>query len=145
MRADPETIRRQRDEFFEKKNRPPMGSPFTTKVVGVSFAPGWPGTLHRLNEAWDQWEHKEEDMPAILVRTPDNEHDPNAIEVHVPAIGGGAHRIGHMTRPLAARLAGEIDSGIRWDASVVDVLIHPDHMEHPGITIRCRRMERTSA
>ena len=43
------------------------------------------------------------------------------------------------TRPIAARMAPEIDGGTKWDAEVVSVLIDPLHMDRPGISIKCAR------
>jgi len=79
-----------------------------------------------------------EPLAVVLVRNPDNEYDANAIEVHIPALGEMGF-IGHLTRPIAARLAPEIDSGTQWAAAVVSVLIDPDHMDRPGISIECVR------
>ena len=45
--------------------------------------------------------------PLELRRDPANEHDPNAIAVHLP---GGA-QLGWVPRELAAELAGELDAG----------------------------------
>eukprot|EP00752_Nemacystus_decipiens_P016654 g14894.t1 len=44
---------------------------------------------------------------AILVRAPDNPHDPNAVEVHVPALG---RQVGHLSREHAAIVAPLLDA-----------------------------------
>ena len=54
--------------------------------------------------------------PLTLRRDPDNAHDPNAISVHDAA--GGA-QAGWVPRDLAARLAGELDTGRPWSAVVL--------------------------
>jgi hypothetical protein len=50
-----------------------------------------------------------------LRRDPDNEHDPNAIAVHVR----GGPQLGWVPREIAAELAPEIDAGKRWSALVL--------------------------
>ena len=50
-----------------------------------------------------------------LRRDPNNEHDPNAIAVHVP---GGA-QLGWVPREIAAELAPEMDAGRPWCAVVL--------------------------
>ena len=50
-----------------------------------------------------------------LRRDPDNEHDPNAIAVHV---AGGEH-VGWVPREIAAALAPELDAGKPWSAMVL--------------------------
>lgn len=122
---------------------------FTAKVVGVTFALGYPENLERLKEAADlRWlltpgefgtpDEASEPLPALLVRERDNPHDPNAVAVHIPSEIG---HVGHLPRVLAARLAPELDLGQQWAATVEQVWIHPDHMDRPGITVECRRVE----
>jgi len=111
--------------------------PITAKVVGVSFTKGYPENLLALKEHTDGRNLPEEHLACVLVRNPDNVHDANAIQVHspVPDIG----MIGHVNAGMAARLAPELDAGIRWRAELLEVLIHPDHMDRPGITLRLSR------
>jgi hypothetical protein len=54
--------------------------------------------------------------PLELRRDPDNEHDPNAIEV----LAGGA-QVGWVPREIAAELAAELDAGRPWSAVVLRV------------------------
>lgn len=138
----------QRDREVERTKGRRMASPFSAKVVGVTFVPGYPKNLLELSRVMDEyevhrrvedWEQRER-VPVVLKRNPDNEYDSNAIEVHVPAIGEDGF-IGHLTRPIAARMAPELDRGERWLAEVGDVLIDPDHMDRPGISIHCKREE----
>ncbi len=53
--------------------------------------------------------------PLELRRDPNNEHDANAIAVHVP---GGA-QLGWVPREIAAELAPQIDAGEPWCAVVL--------------------------
>ena len=126
---------------------------FSFKTVGVSFAPDYPDNLVRLRESWERrWlmtpadfgdyygsQEAPEGLSAVLVRRPDNPHDPNAVEVHVPEVG----MVGHVPAKgagLAAKLARELDADVVWHAEVEDVLIHPDHPDRPGITVKVRRV-----
>jgi len=136
-----DTMRERRDRELERQARHPsrLGSPFEMKVVGVSFTPGYPDNMHNLAAVQERAEASGEPLTVILVRNPDNDYDANAIEVHVPALGDRWGFIGHLTRPIAARMAPEIDGGTKWDAEVVSVLIDPLHMDRPGISIKCAR------
>ena len=120
-----------------------MPSPFTAKVVGVSFLNAYPGNIHRLKDLMENRPvtSGEENPAAVLVRNPDNEYDSNAIEVHVPALGDVDGFIGHIMRPVAARLAPELDDGNRWSAEITECVIHPDHPDRPGIVVRFSRVE----
>lgn len=116
-------------------------SPFLVKVRGVSFRPAYPDNLYGLDTAWQQSVlDNDEPLAAILVREPDNQHDPNAVAVHVPALGDEWGHIGYIMREVAVRLAPELDEGVEWAAEVVEVKIHPDHLSNPGIAIRCTRV-----
>lgn len=121
---------------------------FTAKVVGVTFAEGYPDNLEKLKETADlRWlltpgefgtpDEAAEPLPALLCREPDNEHDPAAVAIHIPS---GIGKVGHLPRALAARLAPELDAGQEWGCTVEQVWIHPDHMDRPGITVECRRI-----
>lgn len=120
-----------------------LTSPFTLKVVGVSFTPGYPDHLLALDGLAREAESVGERLAAILIRNPDNPHDANAVEVHVPSLGDEWAMIGHVMREVAARLAPEMDEGVEWRAEVESVLINPDYPDRPGIAIRCERVERT--
>lgn len=151
---------RQPSEFAQARHLPPR---WGAKVVGVSFAPGYPDTMVALNEAaeraylfgpvdddefgrvYGRGERAEvptpEPLAAILIHTPDNPVDPNAVEVHVPALGTDVAMIGHLPRHLAARLAPCLDRGEVWQAEVTEVLVHPDHPTNPGISLTVHRVE----
>lgn len=130
----------RRDQEIERTGHRRIATPFDVKVVGVSFTAGYPDNLYALDEAWT---HRlldaDEPLPVILVRNPENEYDANAIEVHVPSLGEEWGMIGHLTRPIAARMAPEMDAGGRFVAEVVSVLIDPDHPDRPGISIHVDR------
>ena len=130
--------RDRRDREIERSAGRKMKQPFVCKVVGVSFVDAYPDNLWALDQMWsDRVLDNDEPLVAILVRNPDNAYDANAIEVHVPALGDEWGMIGHLTRPIAARLAPEMDAGHDWRARVESVLIDPDHMDRPGISIKC--------
>lgn len=132
--------RERRDAEIARPHNAQMASPFYTKVVGVSFVPAHPDNLYALDQAQHEALQSGEPLVVVLVRNPDNAYDSNAIEVHVPALGERWAMIGHLTRPIAARLAPEIDSGVEWAAGVESVLIHPERLDNPGISIRCARI-----
>jgi hypothetical protein len=71
-------------------------------------------------------------MAAVLRRDPNNEHDRNAIEVHVP---GGSGLCGYVPAQLARILAPILDSGAAISAYAVEVRIHPESPDKPGLTI----------
>ncbi len=126
-----------RDREVERSAGRRVTQPFITKVVGVSFVPSYPENLYVLDRAQQEAERSGEPLVVILVRNPANAYDANAIEVHVPALGEDLAMLGHLTRPIAARLAPDIDAGNDWRAAVVSVLIDPDHLDNPGISIKC--------
>lgn len=122
---------------------------FKTKVVGVTFVPGYPGNIFRLNDIATKrfltapakfgQVTDPEPLPAVLIRNPNNEFDANAIEVHVPALGNQG-MIGHVPRTVAERLAPLIDGGEQWQASITMVQINPDHPNNPGVQLTLDRV-----
>jgi single-stranded-DNA-specific exonuclease len=80
-------------------------STFFTKIVGVTFE-GRQNIVAGLRG----------DEPVELVRRPDNEHDPNAIEVRF-----GMLQLGYLRREIARRLAPRIDAGDSYVANVSGV------------------------
>jgi len=118
-----------------------MPTKFSTKAVGLTFVKDddghdlYPDNLHRVDEL-NTDRNQVEMMTAVLIRNPDNPHDANAIEVHVPALGDNG-MIGHLNKNVAKRLAPELDSGEKnWRAGVQSVNIMPGQEHQPGITIR---------
>jgi hypothetical protein len=67
----------------------------------------------------------------ILIREPDNPHDPNAIAVSL----GGVWHMGFIPRDLAKDLAPLMDAGRVFDAEFVCVNEYQPH-ELVGITVR---------
>ncbi len=92
-------------------------------MVGVSFHPDYPESLHRL-------EHGGPRREGSLIRERDNEHDPNAIAV---LIEGSV--VGHLPRLVAARYAPEIDSGARYRVTDYAVQVNWEHPDRPGLDI----------
>jgi hypothetical protein len=126
------------------------------KVVGLTFrnrngAKLYPANVHRIAELLQDaqienirqvggWgDLRSTDPPkgpkVLLVRQPDNEADPNAIQVHVPALGP-KQWVGFIPAPLAARWAKRMDSGRNvLEAFVSHVPVTPGIEEKPGLEI----------
>lgn len=100
-------------------------------VAGESYRPGYPDNLLRLAEVLRTMDGQEW-LAAVLRRDPNNEHDPSAVEVHVP---GGSGHCGFVPGQLARILAPILDSGTVISASAVEVRIHPESPDKPGLTI----------
>jgi hypothetical protein len=66
-----------------------------------------------------------------LRRDPDNEHDPNAIAVHV----SGGDQVGWVPREIAAELAPQIDAGEPWSALVLREQRTSPRAPRDGITM----------
>ena len=134
------------------------------KVVGVSFIPGYPDNIHALRDeyearkeqalgwiskapAWSELHDESLDLfdgsneealiEVLLIRNPENEHDSNAVQVHVPILGRRHSMIGHIDKNRAAALAPLMDQGYEYEAHVysVDVFPDEDRKNKPGITI----------
>jgi hypothetical protein len=71
-------------------------------------------------------------MAAVLRRDPNNEHDRNAIEVHVP---GGSGHCGFVPGHLARILAPILDGGTVISAYAVEVRIYHESPDKPGLTV----------
>lgn len=108
------------------------------RVVGVSFAPGYPQNLHQVAPLAIDASARGEALAVALRRNPDNPYDANAIEVHVPAIDA---MVGHLPAGVAARLAPLMDQGARIGADVFTVAIDPTHPDRPGIEVRVWNMD----
>lgn len=109
------------------------------KVVGVTFARGYPANLLLLRDIAEAAETTGERLAVVLVRNPDNPHDTNAVEIHVPALGDMA-MIGHVPRDDAVRLAARMDAGDEFVAEVAWCRIDPAHTDRPGIDIAVARV-----
>lgn len=104
------------------------------RVAGVTFIPGYPGNLHRLRAAGANGDPGAERFPVVLIPNPENPHDPNAIEVHVPALGDHG-MVGHLPRDLAARATQRLRNGETLQAEVVAVAVDPHVPEKPGLEV----------
>jgi single-stranded-DNA-specific exonuclease len=98
---------RNANEYLERDPYATIGeaSGFNTKVVGVSFE-GRQDVVAGVREG----------AALELRRQPDNAYDPNAIGVWF-----GALQLGFLKRPIAARIAPNIDGGERYTAEVTAV------------------------
>lgn len=114
---------------------------FDVKVVGVTFLGGYPDTFHQIAEIMNQEGSHAEPVKVVLIRNPENEHDGNAIEVHVPALGQEG-MVGHLPKQLAARIAPEMDSGVEWAGAVQAILIAQGAEHQPGMLVRLDRVGR---
>jgi hypothetical protein len=126
-----------------------VGKTVECKVVGLTFVDGYPANLHRLRSIDEDRKRRairavdsadefgadvEPGLPVVLIRNPHNEHDANAIEVHVPVLGRNG-MIGHVPRALAAKLAPSMDRGDVWESRLKSVLVDPEHEDRPGVLI----------
>lgn len=101
------------------------------RVAGVTFVDGYPDNLHDLR-GMDEGRNPHEHIAAVLIRAASEKY-PDAIEVHVPAVG----RIGSVPADIAAILAPAIDTGETWGAFVEGVFVNPDHPDRPGVSVTC--------
>lgn len=129
-RPSAQAERRERElaRQAKRKTQPPLTSPFSTQVVGVSFIDEYPKTLldmqHiRMGTPGTMW--------LTLRRNPANQYDTNAVEVH-----WDGHQIGHLNKVIAARIAPELDSGVEWLCRVEDIVGDDDLV---GCSIRLKR------
>lgn len=131
MTDEPSVQAERRDREMQRRNErkttPPLASPFSTQVVGVTHGDGYPDLLEHIAEVHahnkPQW--------LELRREPDNKYDPNAIQVW-----WDGHRIGFLNKVIAYRMAPEIDSGTDWLCRVEEVTGEGDLW---GVSIRCKR------
>lgn len=103
------------------------------RVVGMTFTDGYPDSLHELARHTTAGEP----LPVVLRRNPDNEHDPNAVEVHAPLVG----MIGHLPRDVAAIVAPFLDGGGRVRVGIHAVYVDPEFEDRPGVSINIERLQ----
>lgn len=108
-----------------------MPSQFVTKVVGVTFSENYPDNIYALAQDMALM-----DTSCDLVREPQNEHDANSIRVEVKG-----KTIGHIPRIIALVLAGKIDAGEKWRASLHAIVISNENASQPGLKINVWRDE----
>jgi hypothetical protein len=110
---------------------------FALKLVGVSFQKDYPENAFDLAKLLKRHERRGLDRPLLtLIRNPKNKHDANAIEVH-----DDYGKLGHIPAAIAARLAPELDDGIRWECELIKIPISSEQPDQPGIEVRCRRVK----
>lgn len=106
-------------------------------VAGESFRDDYPANLLRLAEILSESDGRE--WPSVLLRRDaSNRYDANAIEVHV--VGGIGH-VGFVPKELARVLAPEIDRGLEVVCVGVEVRMHEDHPDRPGLSVCVRSRE----
>lgn len=113
----------------------------TSGLVGATFVPGYPDNVLALEAAWGSLTVQEHRLRASLVRNPENESDPNAVEVHVLTFG----MLGHLPAALAARIAPELDAGQRWRCWIERVKVNTEHLKQPGVELRLERVREEAA
>ena len=135
-----ERVARERDRVTARKTLAPIADEFEIHVIGVSYALAWPGNLYELERIQFMAVDMGEPIPVVLVREPTNEHDPNAISVHIPSLGERMAKVGHIPRGLAAKMAPHLDAGERWLGEVAQLRLNHEHPEHPGLQVRVRKV-----
>lgn len=115
----------------------PLPPRLTSAVRGMSFVENYPANVQHLQMILFKQDVLDQRAPLLctLVRNPDNEHDPNAIEVHCREVG----LLGHLPRNLAYRLAPHIDAGERWYGEIERVRMIDWRPENPGLDITIHR------
>lgn len=119
-----------------------MSTDLLFHVAGVTFAAGYPDTIYRLIDLCDVADAAGEPMVAILIRDHRNQHDPNAIQVHVPALG---QMIGCVPSDRAAQMAPQVDGGLRYRAEVSSAGTVRSRVDRPGVSIRVALVEQGPA
>lgn len=114
-----------------KSVREALATRLVFDVAGESYRPGYPDNLLTLAEMLRKMDGTEW-LAAVLRRDPSNEYDRNAIEVHVPA---GSGHCGFVPGQLAKILAPMLDGGTVVTAHAVEVRIHSDSPDRPGLTV----------
>ena len=126
------------DPALELANSVDRWGYYDVRVAGVTFAPNYPSNLVAIGAAARLRDAEgEPPLDCQLIRNPDNEHDANAIEVHVIGKNRTA-MVGHINAKIASQLAPLIDGGEAWTATVMLVAFSPENPEQPGIEIRLR-------
>lgn len=115
---------------------PAFDTAHSYKVVGLTFVHGYPANVHRL-AALLEHPSRSERVDVTLARNPDNEHDANAVEVHVPALD---IMLGHLDRATAAKVAPQLDAGKAFAAWVDAVLVEPSNPDNPGVRITLKAL-----
>lgn len=131
-------IEATRERELNRKSIGPLPESFDIDIVGIAFQPFFPSNLYELEAINLEAEVMGEKVPVVFIREPDNEHDPNCVAVHVPALD---QKIGCVPRALAARFAPHLDAEEQWLGEVAYIRFNQDHPDKPGITITARKVE----
>ncbi len=124
---------------YDPPDKTAIPATFSAKVVGVSFAAGYPGNLRALHKLATG--DVEELRPTLILRhDPENPHDNNAVQV-LAVRPAGNRMLGHLPRAVAPRIAGELDAGKDWRVIGYEVLEDPRHPDKPGLSINARRLD----
>ena len=124
-------------KHYAPSDKATLPAKMSTKVVGCSFVPSYPGVYLTLAAVVEGGL-----IPLLkLVRDPDNPADPNAVAVR--SAKRGTH-LGHLPAALAARIAPEMDDGTFWMIESYEVLVMPGHEHQPGLSLNLRRMQEGS-
>ena len=113
---------------------------FRAPIVGLTFNPDYPECVwaierRELNLALARPGAR---VTLKFVRNPANEHDANAVEVHLqPPLFTLRPMLGHLPRGVAARLAPELDKNGdgSWAGEVEKIVINDAHPDRPGLRI----------
>lgn len=116
-------------KHYPASDKATLPATLSTKVVGLSFHPGYPCVVHHLNT--------EGCAGLVLVRDHDNPHDADAVAVALIDVTDGP--LGHVPAALAARLAHELDRHGEWAVVSWDVLVSSGYTDRPGLTVRLER------
>lgn len=115
---------------------------FATRVVGMTFVPGYPETIGFLEAALMHHEFDGAPAPkARIERDPRNEHDANAVRVSVELPVLGDVFLGHVPAPVAAGLAPRLDGGETWECEIAEVRTHEETPASPAVLIRLYRVD----
>ena len=99
-----------------------MNFPITTKLAGVSFGDAQQNIKQFGCEDIGSY---------VLIREPDNPHDPDAIKVSL----AGIWFMGYVPKNIAKDLAPMMDAGREFDVEFVCRNEYPPH-ERVGLTVR---------
>lgn len=120
---------------FDPPRKIAIPGAFSAKVVGLTYAPGYPHNLHTLAALRGSSEE-----PRIILRhNPENPFDTNAVEVRAQEPGGDFVLLGHLPRAVAPRVAAGLDDGQGWEVTGYEVLEDPRHPNKPGLSIKVQR------
>lgn len=109
----------------EPLNKAHLPGRLTAKVAGLSFGKTYPWNLHNL---------RDQGGTVTIDRDPDNEFDPDAVQVLVNGVLAG-----HLPAGLAGRMAPELDAGAAWGVTGWEVLVQRGYDDRPGLSLTLER------